>query len=198
MSGPSGCGKSSLVRALAGLFVEGGGRVARAADAAFVPQRPFLPTAATLRACVLYPGDGGEDARATAPPPPGDDALAARLREVGLAHLVDGAAGSGAALDEAHDDWASVLSLGEQQRIAWVRVLLRAPRLVVADEATSALDERNEARLYELLRALPGCTVVSVGHRAALARWHTHALACTGEGEWEFRPIRALEAGPYG
>ena len=125
MSGPSGCGKSSLVRALAGLFVEGAGAVARAADAAFVPQRPFLPTAATLRACVLYPDDGGER---------DDDALAGELREVGLGHLVDGPAGSGAALDDARDDWASVLSLGEQQRVAWARVYgvytVRAPVLL--------------------------------------------------------------------
>lgn len=78
-------------------------------------------------------------------------------------------------------DWSSMLSLGEQQRLAFARVLLANPKLVLLDESTSALDLANEARLYMLLIAR-GLGVVSVGHRDSLIQFHTRRLILGGQG----------------
>jgi len=88
-------------------------------------------------------------------------------------------------------DWDKLLSVGEQQRLAFGRVLVHAPRIVFLDEATSALDSSNEAALYALLRA-KGTTLVSIAHRPAVLRHHTHVLRLTGEGGWEL-----VEAGAF-
>ncbi len=80
-------------------------------------------------------------------------------------------------------DWAKLLSIGEQQRLAFARVLVRQPRIVILDEATSALDGPNEAALYQRLRD-SGVTLVSIAHRAAVLSFHTHVLQLKGEGEW--------------
>jgi putative ATP-binding cassette transporter len=81
-------------------------------------------------------------------------------------------------------DWEKLLSVGEQQRLAFGRVLVHAPRIVILDEATSALDSANEAALYARLRA-SGTTLISIAHRAAVLRHHTHVLRLTGGGGWE-------------
>ena len=86
---------------------------------------------------------------------------------------------------DAVGDWSSILSLGEQQRLAFARVLLARPRVAMLDEATSALDAANEAEMYEALRELPDCAFVSVGHRPSLVGFHDEVLRLEGsEGRW--------------
>jgi vitamin B12/bleomycin/antimicrobial peptide transport system ATP-binding/permease protein len=161
IEGPTGAGKSTLLRAMAGIWPFGCGEITLGKGRMlFVPQRPYLPLG-TLASALLYPrGDkcGVSTAR-----------LAAVLAEVGLGALAD-------ELDMI-ENWSQRLSLGEQQRFAFARILLMEPALLFLDEATSALDEISEAQLYGLLRAgswRP--TLVSVGHRSTLRNFHDHVL----------------------
>ncbi|MGA8760976.1 MAG: ABC transporter ATP-binding protein/permease [Stellaceae bacterium] len=156
VTGPSGAGKSTLLRAVAGLWPFGRGRI-RVTDGRtlFLPQRPYLPLG-TLADAIAYPGAAVELPR---------DGLVDALRAVGLPHLVN-------QLDE-EGNWAQRLSIGEQQRLAFARVLLMRPEIVFLDEATSALDEAAEMSLYRLLRdASWQPTIVSVGHHGSLRRYH--------------------------
>ena len=108
-----------------------------------------------------------------------DETLKRMLEKVALPHLV-------ARLDEVQD-WAKVLSPGEQQRIAFARVLLTQPKAVFFDESTSALDEGLEFLVYSLVRTeLPDTILVSVSHRKAVEQHHTHELELLGDGEWRF------------
>jgi putative ATP-binding cassette transporter len=161
LGGASGSGKSTLVRAIAGIWPFGSGKVRVALDARvlFLPQRPYLPIG-TLRNVVTYPMPaGGVD----------DAALREVLEAVGLSELAG-------CLDEA-TSWALQLSPGEQQRIAFARVLVQKPDWLFLDEATSALDEKTEADLYRLVRErLAKTTVFSIGHRATLRPFHARLL----------------------
>lgn len=173
ITGPSGCGKSSLLRAMAGLWRTGSGAVRHPPldEMFFLPQRPYMQVG-SLRSQLLYPGTAsGEE--------PVDDArLKEILDEVQLSELVE-RVGS---LDT-QQDWEKLLSMGEQQRLAFARVLVRRPKLVILDEATSALDSRNEAKLYRRLQDA-GVTVISIAHRPAVLRYHTHVLHLSGGGVW--------------
>jgi vitamin B12/bleomycin/antimicrobial peptide transport system ATP-binding/permease protein len=175
VTGRSGAGKTTLLRSLAQLWPYASGTLRRPeGDNAtmFLSQLPYVPLG-DLRGVVCYPNspDGLPDTEVR-------DAL----RRVALAPLAD-------RLDEERD-WATVLSPGEQQRIAFARVLLTKPRAVFLDEATSALDEGLEFALYQVLRTeLPDCVVVSVSHRPTVEQHHDHLLELLGEGRWELRPI---------
>ena len=170
IKGPSGSGKTTLLRALAGLWPHAQGTVRRPtqAQALFLSQRPYLPLG-DLRTALAYPATAttADDAR-----------LSEVLQQTQLGHLIK-------SLDQA-GDWSRVLSLGEQQRLAFARVLFNRPAIVLLDEATSATDEGLEHALYTLLRvSLPGSMLVSVGHRSTLDAFHSQLLRLDGQGGWQ-------------
>ena len=162
--GPSGCGKTSLLRALAGLwpFGSSGHIIGPAREhILFVPQRPYTPQG-SLRRAICYPNIR-----------PDEHQLAATLEACRLGYLKE--------LLDTEDDWQHKLSPGELQRIAFVRILITRPRLVLLDEATAALDEETEAALYRLIRQeLPDSIIVSIGHRSTLNAFHNQII-CVGE-----------------
>ena len=162
--GPSGCGKTSLLRALAGLWPFGSsGHMAGPAreHILFVPQRPYTPQG-SLRRAICYPNIR-----------PDEHQLTAALEACRLGYLKE--------LLDTEDDWQHKLSPGELQRIAFVRILITRPRLVLLDEATAALDEETEAALYRLIRQeLPDSIIVSIGHRSTLNAFHNQII-CVGE-----------------
>lgn len=156
VKGKSGCGKSTLLRAVSGIwpYVEGRINIPDNSKLMFIPQKPYLPLG-SLREALLYPGNK--------PLPDGDIIALMEMCQIGyLQDKLDVVA-----------DWSHVLSVGEQQRLAFVRAHVQAPLWLFLDEATSALDEDTEARMYELLKErLAATTVVSVGHRSTLNRHH--------------------------
>ena len=167
VKGASGSGKTTLLRTLAGLWPYAAGVVARpvGARALFLSQKPYLPLG-SLRTAVTYPAEQADDAL-----------VQTALRKVQLGHLLG-------RLDE-EADWSRILSLGEQQRLAFARLLINQPHIAFLDEATSATDEGLEHALYELLRhELPQCTLISVGHRSTLNGFHQRKLELQGEGRW--------------
>jgi putative ATP-binding cassette transporter len=167
LTGPSGIGKSTVFRALSGIWPFGTGQVEvpTGARLLFLPQQPYLPIG-TLRDAVAYPaGSAGFS----------DEALQAALRDCLLPQLAT-------RLDE-RDHWAHRLSVGEQQRLAFARALLNAPDWLFLDEATSALDEATEQHLYGLLRTrLTRTTLVSIAHRASVAKFHDRRVELVPDG----------------
>jgi vitamin B12/bleomycin/antimicrobial peptide transport system ATP-binding/permease protein len=180
LAGASGAGKSTLLRALAGLWPFGRGGIGLPANARllFLPQRPYIPIG-TLRDAVRYPAPdvGAAD----------DAAIREALVAVRLGHLAH-------CLDQA-GDWSARLSGGEQQRLAFARVLLHRPDWLFLDEATSAVDEPTEAALYRLLAArLPGTSVVSVGHRGTLAAFHRRHVSLVADARGAARLVESTVA----
>ncbi|MFC6009719.1 ABC transporter ATP-binding protein/permease [Nocardia lasii] len=176
VKGASGTGKTTLLRALAQMWPYSDGEVGRPAgtDTLFLSQLPYLPLG-DLRTAVEYPAKS-EDVS--------DDTLREVLGKVHLGHLVD-------RLDE-EADWAKILSPGEQQRLAFARILLARPKVVFLDEATSAVDEGLEYSLYKLIRTeVPDTIVVSVAHRSTVDQHHNQVLTLEGEGSWQLAPVRA-------
>ncbi len=181
ITGSSGTGKTTLLRSLAEMWPAATGSWTRPADdhaTMFVSQLPYLPLG-DLRTVVSYPARSHDIA---------DERLREVLTRVSLPHLPG-------RLDE-EQDWAKVLSPGEQQRIAFARVLLTGPAAVFLDEATSALDEGLEFALYDMLRTdLPDTIVVSVGHHGAIERHHDHHLRLLGNGDWRLEHATAAPSG---
>lgn len=176
--GPSGCGKSSLLRAIAGLWKAGTGTIVRPEpdQILFLPQRPYM-IMGTLREQLLYPNSHTEV---------DDQHLKQVLEQVNLADLSERMGGL-----DAKQDWADVLSLGEQQRLTFARLLLHKPKYAILDEATSALDLDNEERLYQHLSAI-GTTFLSVGHRSTLADYHQQVLELSQTKTWHLSQPLAL------
>lgn len=158
LKGPSGSGKSTLLRTLAGFwpYVKGHISMPAPSEMMFIPQRPYIPMGTSAEAA-SYPLETADE-----------EILSPLLVECGLSHLME--------KTDTEADWSHILSLGEQQKLAFVRVFLRKPKWVFLDEATSAMDEETEEKMYRLLTALPGTTVISIGHRSTLDKWHDRVL----------------------
>jgi vitamin B12/bleomycin/antimicrobial peptide transport system ATP-binding/permease protein len=173
IAGESGTGKTTLLRSLAQLWPFASGTVrSPEGGTMFLSQMPYVPLG-DLRSVVSYPAEAGDF---------GDARIQTALDTVALGHL-------GSRLDEVAD-WAKVLSPGEQQRIAFARVLLAKPKVVFLDESTSALDEGQEFALYRALRAaVPNCVVVSVSHRSTVEQHHRQRLELLGGGGWRLCPV---------
>lgn len=173
--GASGGGKSSLMRAIAGLWNCGTGRIVRPEleHMLFLPQHPYM-VLGSLRSQLLYPDRNGRKVS--------DKELRLLLEMVNLPDVVDRFGGLDVDLD-----WGKVLSVGEQQRLTFARVLLAKPRYAMLDEATSALDIGNEERLYFQL-STGSTTLVSVSHRPTLLKYHQQVLELRGNGEWALHP----------
>jgi vitamin B12/bleomycin/antimicrobial peptide transport system ATP-binding/permease protein len=161
LTGPTGAGKTSLMRAVAGLWKFGSGRILRPPpdEIMFIPQKPYL-ILGSIRQQIQYPRAGDVS----------DKTVMEVLREVDLAHLPEQFGGLDAELN-----WADLLSGGEQQRLAFARLLLNRPRFAILDEATSALDVASEERLYSRLARLP-TTFISIGHRPSLRKFHKRVI----------------------
>ncbi|MEU0500347.1 ABC transporter ATP-binding protein/permease [Nocardia sp. NPDC005998] len=173
VKGLSGTGKTTLLRAIAEMWPYTSGVVGRpeASGTLFLSQLPYIPLG-DLRTAVTYPA---------APESATDAELSAALTKVQLGHLA-------IRLDE-EADWANILSPGEQQRLAFARIILIRPEAAFLDEATSAVDEGLEFALYTLIRTeLPDIILFSTAHRTTVDQHHTARLELTGGGGWLFAP----------
>ncbi|MBH8562630.1 ABC transporter ATP-binding protein/permease [Nostoc sp. CENA67] len=168
--GPSGRGKSSLLRAIAGLWNAGTGRLVRPPleDMLFLPQRPYI-ILGTLREQLLYPHTTRKMS---------DRELEEVLRQVNLQNLLTRVEGF-----DTEVPWENILSLGEQQRLAFARLLITRPSFTILDEATSALDLKNEGNLYQQLQETK-TTFISVGHRESLFNYHQWVLELLQDSSW--------------
>ena len=172
--GPSGCGKTSLLRMISGLWkpLKGNIERPRREDLLFIPQKPYL-ILGSLREQLCYPKEENRFS---------EGHLRSILAEVNLESLIERYPDL-----NVKQDWPRILSLGEQQRLAFGRLLLNSPRFAILDEATSALDVKTEKKLYELLKKRD-LAVISVGHRPTLIDFHSSVLELLGKGAWRLIP----------
>lgn len=178
--GESGSGKSSLLRAIAGLWKSGTGLITRPklSEMLFLPQRPYM-ILGTLREQLLYPNT---NLGVT------NDELLQALKQVNLPDLPERVGGF-----DVEADFAAILSLGEQQRLAFARLLLAKPKYAILDESSSALDAKNEARLYQLIKD-SNSTFLSVGHRPTLVKYHDKVLELNKDRDWQLLPAATDES----
>jgi putative ATP-binding cassette transporter len=181
--GPSGCGKTSFLRMVSGLWPPASGSVERppVGELLFIPQKPYM-ILGSLREQLCYPMPSDRFS---------DEQLRHVLEQVRLGELVQRYPDL-----EIKQDWPRLLSLGEQQRLAFARLLLNSPRFVVLDEATSALDVATERHLYGLL-AEREMAFVSVGHRPTLTAFHDTVLELDGSGSWQLLPAAGYDVGRH-
>ncbi|MEH1794698.1 MULTISPECIES: ABC transporter ATP-binding protein/permease [unclassified Nostoc] len=174
--GPSGRGKSSLLRAIAGLWDAGSGRLVRPPleEVLFLPQRPYI-ILGTLREQLLYPRTNRQIT---------DTELETFLQQVNLQNVVT-------KVDSFDTEipWENILSLGEQQRLAFARLLVTRPSFTILDEATSALDLNNEGSLYQQLQSTQ-TTFISVGHRESLFNYHQWVLELSQDSSWQLLTVQ--------
>lgn len=179
VTGRSGSGKTTLLRSLAQMWPYTSGTVRRPMEGhetMFLSQMPYVPLG-DLRTVVSYPSECFDIP---------DEVLERTLAKVALSHLTS-------RLNE-DADWAKVLSPGEQQRVAFARILLTQPKVVFLDEATSALDEGLEYAVYDLVRTeLPDTILVSVSHRPSVDRYHDQHLELLGGGEWRLGRVEDVD-----
>jgi len=174
--GPSGRGKSSMLRAIAGLWNAGTGRLVRPPlkEVLFLPQRPYI-ILGTLREQLLYPKTNRQLT---------DAELEEVLQQVNLQNLLSRVEGF-----DTEVPWENILSLGEQQRLAFARLLVTNPRFTILDEATSALDLKNEGNLYQQLQETK-TTFISVGHRESLFNYHQWVLELSQDSSWQLLTVQ--------
>ncbi|MCQ9124428.1 ABC transporter ATP-binding protein/permease [Rodentibacter caecimuris] len=172
IQGDSGAGKTTLLRTAAGLWSYSLGKVYCPKTQLFLSQKPYLPQGSLLTA-LAYPKNVEEI----------DRTLAEQiLRKVQLGHLLERI--------EQDQDWTRILSLGEQQRLAFARLLLHKPKVAFLDEATASMDEGLEYEMYRLLKdELPTTTIISVGHRSTLKAFHQQQLHLLSKGEWSLSQL---------
>ena len=161
IKGRSGSGKTTLLRTIAGLWHYASGNIKQADGVVslFIAQRSYLPIG-TLHAAICYPKMSNL---------PNTDELHQLMRDCKIENLIP--------YLDVYKDWGGVLSIGEQQRIGFCRVLINSPDIVYLDEATSAIDEDTEAELYAMIKQrLPNALIISIGHRSTIAKWHEQEL----------------------
>ena len=173
VQGKSGSGKTTLLRTVAALWSHATGYIARPRDVLFLSQKPYLPQGRLIDT-MYYPSVAPTDVQMTI--------MQDLLTEVQLGHLSD-------KLFDEHD-WTHILSLGEQQRLAFARLLLHKPKVAFLDEATASMDEGLEDAMYRLLKdKIPNMTIISVGHRSTLLKYHECRLQIFADKHWQLQVV---------